>query len=66
METMKPPRIGFYPACARDVRASAILRPYVDRIIYCDVDERLAPYWERISAGRRNGLWPATGSRPVA
>ena len=44
VEHPKPPRIGFYPACGRDVRASAaILAPFVDRILYCDINERLVP-----------------------
>ena len=49
MENPKSPRIGFYPACGRDVRASAaILEPFVDRILYCDIDERLILYWDRL------------------
>ena len=45
----KSHRVGFYPGCGRDVRASAaILAPFVDRILYCDIDARLIPYWERL------------------
>lgn len=49
VEHPKPPRIGFYPACGRDVQASAaILAPFVDRILYCDINEQPAPDWNRL------------------
>lgn len=50
MEHPKLPRIGFYPACGgRDVQPSAaILGPFVDRILYCDISEHLIPYWNRL------------------
>ena len=52
MDDPKSPRIGFYPACGRDVRASAvILEPFVDRIVYCDIDEGLIPYWDELRYG---------------
>lgn len=55
MESPKSPRIGFYPACGLDVRASAvILAPFVDRILYCDINECLIPYWD----GMRSRLPP--------
>ena len=50
MEHPKLPRIGFYPACGgRDVEASAaILAPFVDRVLYCDINEYLVPYWSQL------------------
>ena len=45
----KLPRIGFYPACGRDVQESAaIFAPFVDRILFCDIDRRKIPYWDRL------------------
>ena len=49
MEPPKPPRIGFYPACGRDVRESAaIIAPCADRILYCDIRPQPVPYWNRL------------------
>ena len=50
MEPPKLPRVGFYPACGgRDVEASAaILAPFVDRILYCDISKQLIPCWNRL------------------
>ncbi len=47
----KPPRIGFYPACGRDVEASAaILAPFVDRILFCDINKQLGRDWNQLKS----------------
>lgn len=39
-------KVAFYPCCCRDVVGPVdLLQPYADRIVFCDIDERLEPEW---------------------
>ena len=41
-----PPKVAFYPCCCSDfVEPVSLVQPYADRIVFCDIDERLKPDW---------------------
>lgn len=49
-------KVAFYPCCCRDVVVPVdLVQPYADRIVFCDIDERLEPEWRaqepRLSCG---------------
>lgn len=49
MTAPETPRVGFYPACGLDVQESAaILAPFVDRILFCDIDRWKIRDWNRL------------------
>lgn len=51
MTAPEAPRIGFYPACGDDVAASAaILAPFVDRILFCDINKQLGRDWNQLKS----------------
>ena len=44
-------KIGFYPCCCRDIEEPlSLLAPFADEVIFCDIDYRLSPYWNKTLA----------------
>lgn len=40
------PRVAFYPCCDRDIEEPlTLLKPFVDDVIFCDINSSLLPRW---------------------
>jgi hypothetical protein len=54
-------RVAFYPCCGFDIeRPLALLRPYADEVIFCDINKSLEARWQKWV----NAIAPA-GPRPT-
>jgi hypothetical protein len=42
-------RVAFYPCCHRDIEEPlALLAPYAEEVVFCDINSSLLPQWEKI------------------
>ncbi len=49
------PRVAFYPCCRYDIKEPLeLLHPYVEHVIFCDINAKLLTEWEEIIAGNTN------------
>jgi hypothetical protein len=54
------PKVAFYPCCQYDINEPlALLHPYVEKVIFCDINHRLLTKWEEIVDANTNNNRPS-------